>query len=307
MSASVCTIVRGRRAHLVNLMRGLARQRVRPAELVIGNLEGESFVAALPPMPFPVREVVLRDDPLPYARGRNACAETATEEVLLFVDVDCIPGPGLVAALAGATAGATAPGTCTMTDVRYLRGDGPAPGADFARDWVAAEAHPARRFGDWALGDRPDPSVPAPASDDPGRRELLDPGEFWSTCFAIRREDFERAGRFDERYAGYGGEDTDFGAALAAAGVRLFWTPAARAVHQWHAVQVPPLDALGSIVENAARFREKHGRGCMEYWIDQFVAGGWAERDPAGGVRVLREPSADEREAARRGPDVAFS
>ncbi len=279
---SVCTLVRGRRAHLESQLRGLSRQTRPPAELVIGYAQPAPF-ADLPEVPFPVRRIMVDGNALPYGAARNACAAVATGSVLAFVDVDCTPGPALVAELA-----ATAAGRCRMAQVRYLAGDDPDPGDDFERAWRVAASHPARRFGER------------------GTHVLEDPGEFWSTAFALSRTDWEGAGGFDEGYVGYGGEDTDFGRALAAAGIELEWCAEARALHRWHAVQVPPLDALHSIVVNARRFRAKHGVWCMDYWLGQFEAGGWIGRGPDG-LEILREPSAEERELARQPPSVRFS
>ena len=290
---SVCTIVRGRRAHLGLQVRGLARQDVPPAELVIGYAQDAPF-APLPEAPFPIRTVMLDEAAMPFARARNAAASAASGSLLVFADVDCTPGPGLVRALEAATV----PGRCVMGEVRYAAGDDPDPGEDFERAWNLAATHAARRFGDGGNGrDRPGAD---------GLRTFDDPGEFWSTLFAIRRADFDAAGRFDERYAGYGGEDTDFGRALAAAGIAIDWCPAARSVHRWHAVQVPPLDALESIVSNLERFVDKHGEPCMDYWLDQFEAGGWIRRRGAS-VEIARLPSAEERELARQPPSVRFS
>ena len=139
-----------------------------------------------------------------------------------------------------------------------------------------------------------------------GVHPIDDPGEFWSTVFALHRGDWERTGGFDERYEGYGGEDTDFGRALAGAGIALDWCSDARALHRWHRVQVPPLDALPTIVSNVRKFRAKHGAWCMDYWLDQFEAGGWIARDDDT-IRVVRAPSAEERERARQPSTVRFS
>ena len=291
---SVCTIVRGRRGHLVSQMRGLARQRRPPAELVIGYAQPEPF-EGLPEVAFPVRAVVVGGDAMPFARARNACAELASGAVLAFVDVDCTPGPDLV----GTLEAAVRPGRCPMGHVRYLAADDSDPGDDFDAAWAVAEPHPARRFDAGHGGEG--------TGEPDGRavRSLDDPGEFWSTVFALTRADWARTGGFDEGYLGYGGEDTDFGRALAGAGIGLDWCEGARALHRWHRVQVPPLDALGSIVTNVRRFRAKHGAWCMDYWLDQFEAGGWVRRDPDA-VEILREPSAEERELARQPASVRF-
>lgn len=111
----------------------------------------------------------------------------------------------------------------------------------------------------------------------------------------------------DETYVGYGGEETDLAARLAEAGLPTFWVAGARAYHQHHPVHVPPLQHFSAILANASRFRARHGRWCMTYWLDQFRAAGliaWDAEAPA--IRLLRSPSADEIAAALR-PDALFS
>ena len=66
---SVLTLVRGRREHLVNLMRGLARQTEVPRELVIAWMADERH-EGLPALPFPVRHAMVPGDPMPLAAAR---------------------------------------------------------------------------------------------------------------------------------------------------------------------------------------------------------------------------------------------
>ena len=46
---------------------------------------------------------------------------------------------------------------------------------------------------------------------------------FWSLAFAVTPATHERIGGFDEGYAGYGAEDTDYAFRARAAGVGLSW------------------------------------------------------------------------------------
>ena len=287
-SISVCTIAGGRERHLSNLVASLARQTVLPDELVIAHLQPQPY-RDLPPVPFEVRQVPAHRPAMALARARNRCAGAARGDVLVFLDVDCVAAPGMVEGYLDAISGRT----CLMGETRYLGGGDDGSCGDFERLWGAARRHPARAFDD-----------PHPASTLP----LDDHGEFWSLSFALARETFLGCGGFDETFYGYGGEDTDFAMTLATAGIALAFTPAARAVHQWHAVEKPPLRHLPSIVRNANLFRAKHGRWCMDYWLGQLEDAGFIRTaDCDSFVEIVRQPTAAERRAARQGPEVRFS
>jgi hypothetical protein len=93
---SVLTLASGRRDHLVNLMLGLMRQSELPHELIVTTI-GRTPFNELPVMPFPVRQVLIGGSGLPLAAARNRAAEIAGAKNLVFLDVDCIPGPTLCA------------------------------------------------------------------------------------------------------------------------------------------------------------------------------------------------------------------
>ena len=285
MKVSVCTLARGREDRLRNLMRALDAQTRAPDEMVVVAMQPQPF--DLHEVGFPVHQIHVDGERLPLARARNAAARAAAHPWLLFLDVDCLPLPDHIEAFA--RDGALMDGACAMGEVRYLDGHADPAASEPDDLWETSAAHPARAFGDAA-------------------RELDDHGEFWSLCFALPARVFHRVGGFDEGFEGYGGEDTDFAMALAAARVPLRWVPGARAVHQWHPVSIPPLQHLEDIVRNANRFAAKHGRDCMDYWTAQLAADGFVARDPPRGkLRIVRRPSADELQAALRGPGVRFS
>ena len=91
---SVCTLAIGRAAHLRNLVRGLAMNRVTPDELVIAVMQDEPY--DLPETPFPIRQLVLGAGGSPCRPPATAAREAANER-LVFLDIDCIPDPDFVA------------------------------------------------------------------------------------------------------------------------------------------------------------------------------------------------------------------
>jgi len=284
---SVLTLVRGRADRLHALMRGLARQTARPRELVIAWMQPEP-AADLPDPGCPVRHVVVPGEPMPLAAARNRAAQAAAGDLLIFLDVDCIPSSGLVEAYARA---ARETEGLFLGEVLYLAsGANALPSLDDAILARLGRAHPAR------------PPVP-----ETGLRREPDAGQLWGLSFALPAQAWRSVGGMDEAYLGYGGEETDLAARLAATGLPTYWVGGARAYHQHHPVHVPPLQHFDSILANAVRFRERHGRWCMTYWLGQFREAGliaWDGDTPD--LRVLRRPSAPEIAAALR-PDALFS
>lgn len=287
MQASVLTLVRGRREHLINLMQGLALQTRAPAELVIAWMQ-EDRHEDLPDPGCPVRHIHVPGEPMPLAASRNRAAEAAGSDLLIFLDVDCIPSPGLVEAYGKA---ATAEEGLFLGEVLYLPEGAVGPSLDFARLDALGRVHPSK------------PAVP-----EIGVRREPDCGELWGLSFAVPKRRYEAIGGMDEAFVGYGGEETDFAARLGASGLDFFWTAGARTYHQHHSVSVPPLHQFSSILRNAALFHARHGRWCMTYWLGQFREAGlidWSQEKP--GLTVIRRPDPAEIAASRRGGDTVFS
>ncbi|SFL97570.1 Glycosyltransferase, GT2 family [Methylorubrum salsuginis] len=282
LRASVLTLVRGRADRLRHLMHGLSRQSVPPRELVIAWMQPER-APDLPDPGCPVRHCHVPGEPMPLAAARNRAAEAASSDLLVFLDVDCIPSPGLVAAY---TEAARTERGLFLGEVLYLP-----PGVTHPADLDRlGRVHPAR--------------PPLPTA---GLRREPDAGQLWGLSFALPAEAWRAVGGMDEGYVGYGGEETDLAARLAETGLPTFWVAGARAYHQHHPVHVPPLQHFSAILANAARFHARHGRWCMTYWLGQFRAAGliaWDETAPA--IRLLRHPELPEIAAALR-PDALFS
>ena len=280
MSVAVVTLVRGRAEHLRRQHASLGRG-TPPDHYVVAAM-GDPAVRDWRPDDPPVPDVVEVPAPrgqLPLAAARNAAADRALSrgaDVLVFLDVDCLAGPSLVAAYAEAAR--DRPDVLWSGPVTYLPPPGP---GGYPLDGLDALDDPHR-------------SRPAPA---PGERSLGgNPDLFWSLSFAVHADGWRRAGGFCESYVGYGAEDTDFAATATSAGLEMGWLGGARAYHQHHPTSSPPVQHLADIVHNGALFRRRWGRWPMEGWLADFERLGLVEREggdwrltPAGRARAHAE------------------
>lgn len=292
---SVLIITSGRDHHLANTVLGINRSTRLPAEIVLCYMNQPGAVP--PPSRLPLRVVHLdsgqvnadsgqsgKQVTLPLGAARNAAAAAAEHPMLVFLDVDCIPAPGMFEQL---LADADRTRGLVMAAPRYLRPDAP------VGSWA----------GDGDVGKLISGSVPhhtrAGLAPQPGHPAL--PSEeyalFWSLGFAVPKSVFDRIGGFDESFAGYGGEDTDFAFEARRKGVPLAFSAAAM-FHQHHGVHRPPLQHLESIVVNARAFRRKWGTWPMTGWLEAFARDGYVEWE-GDELRLLRSPGAAELAAAR--------
>jgi N-acetylglucosaminyl-diphospho-decaprenol L-rhamnosyltransferase len=267
---AVVTLVQGRGAHLEAQHASLARSSRRPDDYVVVAMNDPTVVPAR--VGGLSRRVL--DQPttalgLPLAAARNrgvGAAFAAGADVVVVLDVDCLAGEELVAAYEAIVH--RAPGTVWSGPVTYL--DPPHEGAyDLTSLSVLDNPHPAR---------------PAPA---PGAVVLdADPRLFWSLSFAVSRSAWRRSGGFCEQYIGYGAEDTDFGFQARVRGMRFGWVGSARAYHQFHPVQDPPVDHLDDILRNAALFHSRWEEWPMTGWLMEFDRRGLIVGGPDGWVRA---------------------
>ncbi len=266
----VVTIVKGRHGHLANQLEGLRRNTISPDVHVIAAMGDPDVAGVVADPPWPTRVVdVPASGELPLARARNAAAAGAIElgaELLVFLDVDCVPAPALLERYRDAALQVTAaPPWVLCGPVHYLPPAGP---GSYPLDALAGLAgpHPARPA--------PPDGVLVPADD----LRL-----FWSLSFAIPATSWVTTGGFCEDYEGYGGEDTDFAATLGAADGSMFWVGGATAYHQHHEVESPPTRHAAAIVRNANLFYERWGWFPMLGWLEAFTAMGVAHLDTGSG------------------------
>jgi N-acetylglucosaminyl-diphospho-decaprenol L-rhamnosyltransferase len=286
-SIAVVTVVAGRHQHLRAQHAALSESHRRPDHVVVASM-GDAEVAQVVD-DGPLRDVttVVRvepeDAPLPLARARNAGARTALAagaDLLVFLDVDCLPTTSLVDHYRRAHAMKQG-NHLFCGPVAYLP---PLPPDATTYDpavLAAAVPHPAR------------PAPPPGTLQHAGDRRL-----FWSLSFAVGRAGWSAVGGFDEAYVGYGAEDTDFAERARRADVTMWWVGGAVARHQWHPVSSPPVEHLHDIVRNANLFHERWGWFPMAGWLDAFARAGLAEHDR--GSWVVRQPDRARVKGARR-------
>ncbi|KQM64357.1 glycosyl transferase [Sphingomonas sp. Leaf17] len=271
-TVSVVTLAKGRPDHLHNLVLGLTRQSAMPVELIVAVMQDTAY--ALPDAPFPIRQMMIAGDTLPLAAARNAAARAASGEVLVFLDMDCIPAPDLVADYARHTASFDG---LLMGEVLYLPG-GATKGGWRSEDFDSVAVRHSDRRG--------------PPAD--GIELCTDYRCFWSLNFAMRRDTFLRVGGFHEGYAGYGGEDTDFGKVLDTAGIPIAWIRGGLAHHQYHPHHMPPVHHIDSVVRNAELFEARWGYRTMGHWLHAFRLMGLIDDTAGRPIRILRLPDADD-------------
>lgn len=268
---AVVTITRDRDAHLHRQRRGLAGTRCDLHVIVGMGIEPTLFdVPGAPPTTTSTVPVDRLGLPLAAARNAGAAAAIAAgAELLVLLDVDCIPGPHLLDRYAAAVPRVAHP-ALLCGPVAYLP---PPPALGYPAAGLAALAppHPARPA-------PPDGSI---WTDD---RFTL----FWSLSFAVTATDWVTMGGFCEEYAGYGGEDTDFALAAAARGAGLCWVGGAEAYHQYHPPSRDSPARTTELVRNAHLFRRRWGWWPMTGWLADLAAAGAVEFDPDHDVLRLR-------------------
>ena len=271
---AVVTLAHGRHAHLRAQLAALA-VGTRVPDIWVGaamddeHLESVVRHQASSSRPADKIEVVhlpRRHGHLPLAAARNAAAARAIAlgaDVLVFLDVDCLPSERLVEryaeacqAMAGTSCGPRPPAVVSGA-VHYLPPLPPGRGTYDPADLRRSEPHPARPV--------------APELDIVPEDDLR---LFWSLSFGLSSADWDELGGFDETYVGYGGEDTDFAMRLGRNGGRLYWLGGATAYHQYHEVEDPPRRHLADIVRNSNLFHDRWGEFPMGEWLDAFAAEG---------------------------------
>ncbi|MEU1040385.1 galactosyltransferase-related protein [Streptomyces sp. NPDC005907] len=262
---AVITPVAGRHDHLALQQRALAAGTRRPDHYVVVTMD-DAEAGRLVTRGDPAGDPVAVERPpgargLPLAAARNAGARRALAagaDCLVFLDVDCVPGPRTVARYAA-----------LADDTRILCG--------------TVGYLPPPPPGGYRLDDLPALAEPHPARPVPGPDEIVDaadPALFWSLSFATTAAAWERIGGFYEAYTGYGGEDTDFALLAAEAGVGIAWLGGAPAYHQHHEVSRPPVEHLDDILRNGALCNRRWGHWPMQGWLEDFARLGLVRHDP---------------------------
>jgi cellulose synthase/poly-beta-1,6-N-acetylglucosamine synthase-like glycosyltransferase len=242
VSVVVCHYEQPRRLALT--LAALAAQTLPPVEVVVADDGSRRF----PEVPPGVRVVTQEDRGFRAAAARNLGVRHTRGEVLVFLDADTVPEPGLLAALTARVAlcpDVLAVGRRCHADLSVLP-----PGGD----------------------PRTAPRLPDPAWLDEAyarSRNLLDAdgGSFRhviSAVMACRRTLFDDVGGFDERFVGYGGEDWDLAYRAWNAGAVLVHERGAVAWHDgpdWAGRGADPAEKDRETARLAALVPEPNTRG----------------------------------------------
>ena len=269
MKTAVITAARGRTPHLRKQLEGLAHSAFQVDRHVVVAIDDDDAAGAVPSGDrrttiIPFMSTTAR---IPMAAARNLGAQAARDdgaELLVFLDVDCIPAPDMVGRYVHAAQHPDHNGALLCGPVTYLPAPGP-DGYDLARLHLLADPHPAR-----------------PVPDDDHILVSTEYELFWSLSFALTTPVWQRIGGFCTEYTGYGGEDTDFAQKAAAESITMRWVGGAHAFHQFHPISEPPIEHLADIVANAALFHRRWGWWPMQGWLDAFENQGLIKRDLQG-------------------------
>ncbi|WP_201615878.1 glycosyltransferase family 2 protein [Psychrobacter immobilis] len=303
---SVITTCYGRNRHLYNLLGSLEQGSVKPAEVIIVNDDAEpERLAAYDLNIIKIATTTATENGLAISasfdigRNRNLGAARATYDAMIFLDVDCIVAPTFIEQLYSKLQ--ARPNALLMGQPRYL-----------TRPLTDNEGRQLQQ-GKLAADFLDKLSVFNPYRDnfdlqhqDTSIKQTQDYGAFWSLCFAIMRNQFERIGGFDTDYVGYGAEDTDFAFMARALGIDFYLTDDL-IYHQQHSVYRPPLNHLDSIVINANRFYEKWQHWPMSGWLAEFAQLqliDWQDEQTVP-ISINRQPSEVEIRAANY-PDAPY-
>lgn len=269
---SVLTLTRNRTDHLQNLLKGLAQSSRLPDECMVVHMNEPTN--ELGDWPFDCQHSTYEDTDvsLPLPGARNAAAQRATGDRLIFLDVDCIPAKDMLAEYEKACD--QRPDAIAMGNVHYLP-------QKISSDWTEnilraeSEPHPKRDISHLSS---------------PTKEENY--GLFWSLSFALTRDLFNQLGGFSDCYPSYGAEDTDFAWKARANGIDLIWVPQALAFHQFHTSVVPPWHNFKSIIYNAKVFYERWGEWPMGGWLQIFADEGYINWTLTGDrLEVIRLPA----------------
>ncbi len=279
---SVLTLVKNRTPHLQRQIEGLRRGIAQPDELIIVNMGAAPL--HLPDVAFPIKMLERPAPGLPLAQARNLAAAHARCEKLLFLDVDCIPMQSLLTEVTKCLDGFHG---LLCAEIRYLAAGSVGDDWQEAQLLRCAARHPARNFPEHGLWREPNY------------------GLFWSLAFAIWRTQFLSLGGFDERFTGYGAEDTEFSFRARDAGLELGFLGGTGAFHQHHEIFHPPLQHFDDIIRNAQLFYDIRKAWPMLGWLQAFEAMQLISIEHRR-IKIHRRPSDREIVTARKNLSDAF-
>ncbi len=251
MRVGLATIQHGRRTHLER-QAALVRELAGVARYLVVSMDD----APAPPGAERLALSAADGDRLPLSAARNAAVEHLADcELVVLLDVDCLPDRGLLAAYEAATQWVRCDRALLMGPVGWL--DAPVPTDGLSPAAIARARRTLKRS-------FPDTGIACES-----RPEL-----FWSLSFALTPDAHRAAGGFDEAFAGWGAEDTDFGRRAQARGLELWKVAGAWAYHQPHPPARSRPGQITALADNAVRFHARWGDWPMPDVLAELAAAG---------------------------------
>jgi len=261
---SVCIPTYNRRQILLQTLESLKRQQepVQNFEVVVGD-DGsvDGTVEMVSALQTPYRLRVFTHANAGPAAATNLAASHAENEILVLLDDDQIAAPRLI--------GAHIRAHQQYGDVLV---QGLFPLTEESRKRGASLLYERHLMSDIAPLDAEHPFSP----------------RIWSANVSVRRSTWKRVGGLDESFREYGGEDTDFGMRVAAAGCPVVFVPDALSYHvhliSYRSAQRQPYHAGRAMVRLAEKFDmpvEAFSGGGTQSAVDRILSLGWRTSAPA--------------------------
>jgi N-acetylglucosaminyl-diphospho-decaprenol L-rhamnosyltransferase len=266
----LATIAYGRRAHLerqaamVANLPGLARYVVVTMDDGTAPTGAERLSLLAPD-----------GDRLRLAAARNAAMVHLEDcDLVVLLDVDCLPDPGLLAAYRSAAAQLQLQRSLLMGPVGWL--DQPVPATGLDAELVARARQSVKR------------SFPEHGLAAERRPEL-----FWSLSCALSPAAHRRVGGFDETFAGWGAEDTDYGRRALERGLELWKVGGAWAYHQPHPPARSRPGQIAALAQNAVHFHARWGDWPMPDVLTELAERGQIVWKAEGTTLQITRPGLD--------------
>ena len=245
----------------IDSLRRQDRSDFRVLVCVDGSTDGTAEFLTTVLTPFPLLTLT-HPDRANHGRAatRNLALAHLRAAVVIFLDSDMVPGPGLVEAHRSLV---TRQACVSVGAIRYANAA--------ANDWAR---YLATRGAQRAEGGA-----------------VLRPLDFVPANSAVRSVDLLAVGGFDERLVGYGGEDTELGLRLAAErGIPFVFNAEARAATVETKTMAEGLAQLDRYARSNLRtVRSRQPDGPAPYWLDRLESG----RVPDRALRGLMNPISD--------------
>jgi predicted glycosyltransferase involved in capsule biosynthesis len=282
INVSVIVIVKNRPRHLRNLLWGLNSTRSEhDFETIIIHMNEPIQTKPLWFKKKYIAKTLQTKSLLPLAKARNCGASLAQGDLLIFLDVDCIPDPQLVDDYIKLYQRHKT--ALMMGEVYYLP-------KTFPDNWSTSDLkqygqpHKARIY------------LSTKSYQSTNKYEL-----FWSLNFAVDAHIYwYKINGFNETYQGYGGEDTDFAFKARKTNTTLLWIKNACVYHQYHAIYTPPYQHFIDIINNATAFKGIWDVWPMSKWLQEFVDNHFIEwHKSAEFIKVIKYPTKEAINAAK--------